>query len=285
MITPNHLSMLSAELRPDTPNTEAFWDDEHISAQMLRCHLDPNQDWASRRPALIRATIDWILALPFVAGCSGGLDILDLGCGPGLYAEALAQAGHRVAGIDLSARSLDWARKHAAELGLGIQYRHGNYLELAEEACYDLVMMIYCDFGALTQAEQGAMLAKMLRALRPGGLLVFDVWGPDFARLSASRKEWSWQESGFWSSRPHLLLEEYRHFPELGVSVRRSAVLDGETGALRVFHLRDWYYTPPAISGKVETAGFASAAVHGSVVRSPDFDAEVLFVTARKPEV
>jgi SAM-dependent methyltransferase len=251
---------------------------------MLRCHLDPDQDWASRRPALIKATVDWILSRPAIAARQGGLDILDLGCGPGLYAAAMARAGHRVTGIDLSVRSLDWARRCTAEAGLGIAFRCGNYLELEDDAAYDLVMMIYCDFGALTLAEQESLLVRMRRALRPGGLLVFDVWGPDFALKASNRKDWSWQEGGFWSPRPHLLLEEYRHFPELGVAVRRSAVLDAATSTLRVFHLRDWYFTPESIARKVAGAGFVVVEVAGSVVRSPDFDAEVLFVVARKPE-
>jgi len=47
---------------------------------------------------------------------------LDVGCGGGLLTEELAEMGFAVTGIDPSARSLEFARAHAAEKGLTIGY-------------------------------------------------------------------------------------------------------------------------------------------------------------------
>jgi 2-polyprenyl-3-methyl-5-hydroxy-6-metoxy-1,4-benzoquinol methylase len=74
---------------------------------------------------------------------------LDLGCEPGLYAEALAREGREVVGIDLSAAALDYARAGAVSTGLRIDYRQGRYLDCDLGSLYDFAMMIYCDFGAL----------------------------------------------------------------------------------------------------------------------------------------
>lgn len=52
-----------------TPSLNKFWDDEDISKGMLEAHLDPNWDAATRKPK-------WLDKF-----------LLDLGCGPGLYAE------------------------------------------------------------------------------------------------------------------------------------------------------------------------------------------------------
>src|SRR5690606_22592610 len=52
-----------------------------------------------------------------------GARVLDVGCGGGLLAEAMAEAGADVVGIDLGAPSLEVAREHAAARGLRIDYR------------------------------------------------------------------------------------------------------------------------------------------------------------------
>ena len=87
--------------------TPEFWDDPHISAQMLAHHLDPATAAASRPHAFIDASVDWLRS---VLGLGPGSRVLDLGCGPGLYAVRLARRGVRVLGVDASARSLAHAR-------------------------------------------------------------------------------------------------------------------------------------------------------------------------------
>ncbi|MDD1686291.1 class I SAM-dependent methyltransferase [Methanoregula sp.] len=88
-----------------------MWEDDHISRHLLELHLDPDCDAASRKRSTIETTVQWI---------ETHLDndkksILDLGCGPGLYCELLAEHGHRVTGVDFSKRSLDYARQNATK--------------------------------------------------------------------------------------------------------------------------------------------------------------------------
>jgi len=59
--------------------------------------------------------------------------ILDLGCGGGIASEALAQAGFLVTGVDASEEAIGVARTHAAEAGLGINYRVGLADDLLAE--------------------------------------------------------------------------------------------------------------------------------------------------------
>jgi 2-polyprenyl-3-methyl-5-hydroxy-6-metoxy-1,4-benzoquinol methylase len=104
-----------------------FWNDEHTSKLLLEAHLDPDWDAASRRPATIEQTVAWVTAefLPEAGG-----EILDLGCGPGLYSQRFARMGHHVTGMDFSKRSIAYARERAAEEGLAIKYIYQNYVEL-----------------------------------------------------------------------------------------------------------------------------------------------------------
>ena len=71
----------------------AFWDDEHISRGMLAAHLDPEFEGASRSFAFMDRSVDWICA---TAPPATHPRLLDLGCGPGLYAERFARAGYAV---------------------------------------------------------------------------------------------------------------------------------------------------------------------------------------------
>ena len=76
--------------------------------------------------------------------------IADFGCGPGQYTTRLAQRGFHVTGIDFSENSLQYARKVAAEQGLTIDYHLANYLEFDTGDRFDLIIMISCDYCALS---------------------------------------------------------------------------------------------------------------------------------------
>lgn len=63
-----------------------FWNDPHISKSTLEAHLNPNHDAASRKPEIIDQTVLHWLSCGVI---KPGYKVLDLGCGPGLYAERL----------------------------------------------------------------------------------------------------------------------------------------------------------------------------------------------------
>ncbi len=122
--------------------------------------------------------LHWInpARLDYVASrCSlEGRRVLDVGCGGGLLAEALAEHGAQVTGIDLSGGALAVARLHAAERGLAIDYRQVSAEALAEEApeAFDVVICMELlehvpDLAALVQA--------CARLARPGGHLFFST--------------------------------------------------------------------------------------------------------------
>ncbi len=97
--------------------TSFMWTDSHISKQLLQIHLNPDIDLASRKKSTIEKTVKWILE---TKNSNEKLNILDLGCGPGLYTELFAKKGHNVTGIDISKNSIDYAIKSAKEKGLDL---------------------------------------------------------------------------------------------------------------------------------------------------------------------
>ena len=103
-----------------------------------------------------------------------GRRALDVGCGGGLLAEALAEQGARVTGIDLSGGALAVARLHAAEQGLSIDYRQVAAETLAEQEpeAFDVVT---CMELLEHVPDPAALVGACARLARPGGHLFFST--------------------------------------------------------------------------------------------------------------
>lgn len=102
-----------------------------------------------------------------------GKRVLDVGCGGGLLAEELARLGLRVTGVDPSFPSLRTARHHADAGALDVEYLTGAGEALpVADATFDLA--VCCDvLEHVADVEQ--VIAEISRALRPGGLFVYDT--------------------------------------------------------------------------------------------------------------
>ena len=153
-----------------TPSGTAFWDDDYISGQMLKAHLDPDFEGASRKLSFIEKSAAWLSGL---VPPSDYPQLLDKGCGPGIYAEKFARAGYQVTGVDFSRRSIDYARQSARSQDLDISYLYQNYLEMELPQSFDFAVMIYCDYGALSADSRkyhgpGLPAAEAGRLLRAG---------------------------------------------------------------------------------------------------------------------
>ncbi|MFL8271925.1 class I SAM-dependent methyltransferase [Clostridioides difficile] len=150
-----------------------FWDDEYISKQLLKAHLDTNFEGASRNFNFIEDSVNWIVT---VANPVKYPKLLDLGCGPGLYAEKFAQKGYKVTGIDFSKRSINYAQNRNKETNLNINYLFQSYLNMNYNEEFDLATLIYCDYGALSTENRRLLMEKIYDSLKPGGKLILDVF-------------------------------------------------------------------------------------------------------------
>lgn len=102
--------------------------------------------------------------------------VLDLGCGTGRLALAMAAAGHRVTGVDPAGASLAIARrKPGAD---AVRWVEGTSRVLGEHAFDVTTMTSHVAQFVVTDADWHALLADLRRALVPGGRLVFDTRDP-----------------------------------------------------------------------------------------------------------
>jgi ubiquinone/menaquinone biosynthesis C-methylase UbiE len=105
------------------------------------------------------------------------VDALDVGCGTGFLALLLAEAGHRVVGVDAADEMLVRAREKARGLGMVVSFRSADADELPfGEAAFDLVVERHVIW---TLPDPLGALREWRRVLRPGGRLVLveGAWG------------------------------------------------------------------------------------------------------------
>ncbi|HOU15066.1 MAG TPA: class I SAM-dependent methyltransferase [Anaerolineae bacterium] len=275
--------IMQLQQKPDpfTPGEPLFWDDPHISAQMLKWHLDPDNDVASRRPETIQRTVDWLVA---ALGLQAGDSVLDMGCGPGLYTSRLAEKGLRVTGVDYSRRSIAYATQYASEHHLDISYRYQNYLTLGDESQYEAILLIYGDFCPLSPEQRAKLLGNVQRALKPGGYFVLDVSTPILRQKHGNKNGWYAVETGFWKPGPHLVLEEGFAYPEQSIFLDQYIVIEA-SGQISVY--RNWFqdFSRETITTELEQAGFVVQNVWNDLLGTPfTEDTEWIGLVAQKPD-
>jgi len=117
-----------------------------------------------------------------------GDPILELGCGTGRITMALAEAGKRITGLDLSGRMLERAVKKRAELR--VEARERVHLMQGDMARFDLgekfrlVIIPFRPFQHLLEVRQQMDCLECVRKhLAPGGRLILDVFQTDAERM------------------------------------------------------------------------------------------------------
>lgn len=176
-----------------------LWQEEHTANQMLSYHLNEDIDAASRNPDFIDRSVDWLVSR---FGLGKGKKVADFGCGPGLYTSRLAQKGVDVTGIDFSANSIRYAEETAKKEGLSIRYHVADYLKWETQDRFDLIIMIMCDFSALSPAQRNTLLKRFSACLAPGGSIVLDTYSlAAFEQQGESSMFAENLMSGFWA--PH----------------------------------------------------------------------------------
>jgi 2-polyprenyl-3-methyl-5-hydroxy-6-metoxy-1,4-benzoquinol methylase len=238
-----------------------LWTDEHISSQMLGHHLDGSSDVSSRRTEFIERSAAWIVQH---FGLSRGASVGDFGCGPGLYTIRLAASGADVTGIDLSERSLRYARERAREQGMSIDYVCADYLDHSSDKTFDLITLIMCDFCALSPDQRKVLLDGIRAHLKPGGALLLDVYS---LRAFEAREEQATYApnllDGFWSSRAYFgFLNTFKYEAERVVLDKYTIVEEQ-----RVRTIYNWFqcFSAEMLSAEIESHGLRVDEVLGTV--------------------
>lgn len=261
--------------------TAVMWTDEHISKQLLQVHLNTEIDLASRKQKTIQQTVEWIL---HKADKNTPLEILDLGCGPGLYAELFAEEGHRVTGVDFSKSSIEYAQKEAKSKKLDIKYVHANYLELEmKEQSFDLVILIFTDMGVLLPEEREKMIRFAHSVLKPGGTFIFDVLNDREIENKKSPKNWEVAKGGFWKPKPYLALSESFLYEQEKIILYQHVLVD-ENSKVDVYRFWTHFFSHSVLEKMLQKSGFEQFRFYENIIHgSGPWEGEnITFVVAQK---
>ena len=263
---------------PWSGETKIPWDDPEFSARMLREHLSQAHDRASRRRETVERHVEWIDRA--VLGGRRGR-VLDLGCGPGLYTQALAVRGHACVGVDFSPASIEHARAEAERAGLTIEYHLADVRSVALGGGFDLVLLTFGEFNTFHPDDARALLANASAALAPGGALVLEAHREASVRaLGGSGTSWFVAPQGVFSDEPHLCLREARWHEAERVATEEFLVapLDGAPVARFVSTTKAW--SDADYAELLRRAGFADAERQGSLAGT-EADPDLFVLVAR----
>jgi SAM-dependent methyltransferase len=203
-------------------------------------------------------------------GLQPGMRVLDVGCGPGRHAHALAALGIEVAGIDISQRFVDLAAEHAPP---GATFQRVDARALAFDSEFDAAISLCQGAFGLTGGPgapldgDGAVLAGMARAVRPGGRVAVSAFSAYFQL--------------------RYLEDQDRFDAEAGVNHERTVVRD-EQGTEAEVDLWTTCFTPRELRLLAAASGLEVEAIWsvtpGAYRRArPGTDLPELLLVARRP--
>ena len=184
-----------------------------------------------------------------------GASVVDLGCGHGRHALALARRGHGVLGIDAVAGFVERAKDAAARDGLGAEFVHADLRAFTlERPSFDGAICLFDAFGWFDDEGQRAVLRNALGMLVPGGRLLLDVRTREFVTRLAPVGLTETGDGAMMIDRQRFDLESGRLIDT------RTTVRDGRTKTVS-FSMRIYAYTE--LRAMLEGVGFEVERVYG----------------------
>lgn len=253
------MNLMDILQRPKVPEPWAEgekipWNDPGFSQRMLQEHLSQAHDAASRRLETVERHVAWIHETVLAAQPGR---VLDLGCGPGLYAHRLARLGHTVTGIDFSPASVAYAARTAQDEGLDCRFIEQDIRAAEYGAGYDLAMLIYGEFNVFRPTDAAAILRKAHAALAPGGRLLLEVHTVDAVRrIAGGAASWYSSPDGLFCERPHLCLMETFWDEAQQAAIERFFIVDAANGAVTRYAATTQAYSDERYREMLSESGF-----------------------------
>jgi SAM-dependent methyltransferase len=187
--------------------------------------------------------------------------LLDVPCGGGRHALALAARGFRVTGVDISADFLAAARAQSAG-NPAVTWEQRDMRDLPWTEAFDGAYSFGNSFGYADEAGNAAFLLAVARALRPGAILLMDTsYIAEVILPSLQERAWyPWGEDG------HILAQRRYDPPQGRLEVEYTYVRGGKSEkcamSARIYSYRE-------VCGLLRAAGFTDMQGWGSLEKEP----------------
>jgi len=177
---------------------------------------------------------------------SPGAKILDMACGAGRHAIALAKSGFSVCGTDLSPFLLKNAVENASAAGVEVEFLRQDIRSLNLNSTFDAALNLFTSFGYfLTNEENFGIFSTAYNILNPDGYFIFDFLNETFVRKSLSpfsRK-----------LHPDCYIEQFRTIDNDRVN---KEIIVQSGGALKRFSESVRLYSSTILQKEIEKRGF-----------------------------
>ena len=225
--------------------------------------------FSERRFQAAPLEVEQLLAL---SGVSEG-SVLDLCCGPGRHAIALAAKGFRVTAVDRSPFLLEKARERAAEDNASIELVQSDSREFLRPRAFDLALSLFTSFGYFeTRAEDLALLRSIRANLKPGGVFVIDVLGKEYYAALPRKGQWEEGANG------EVFVQQAETLPGWAKIRNHWLWVKGERARRFDFDLN--LYSGQELAAALEQAGFSDVQLFGNLAGTP-YDSTATRLVAR----
>lgn len=250
-----------------------LWENEYIAANVLKKHLNPNIDSGSRKRDTIVNSINWFANINPQKG-----NLLDVGCGPGLYARPLEKAGFFYYGIDISKYHIAFAKKNY--FGNNIEFDTLDFRKINCNKLYNMVLMLYGIYSFYPPNERLELLKKIRSSLAFGGMVIVEVFTENHYKNRKESRDWEYiQSDGFWSDKPYLELNAFYRYDDLRLILIQTVRINKE---IKVWNSWIQTFISDTLRFEFEQAGFTEFEFYSSCTGTPYFEStDVLCMVAK----
>jgi len=194
--------------------------------------------------------------------------LLELGCGSGVHAAYLAQAGFNVDGIDQSDWMLTSAYQRREKLPLAVanrlQFHKGDVRDIRLNFMVDAVISLFHVVSyQTTDSDVRAIFETAFLHLSPGGVFFFDVWyGPAVLKERPARRVKELEDNEFKIVRIATpILHANRHIVDVHYELTAYDKKKNTVSKMEEMH-RMRYFTTPELEGFASDSGFVVQESH-----------------------
>jgi SAM-dependent methyltransferase len=202
--------------------------------------------------------------------------VLDLCCGPGRHAVALAQRGFQVTGVDRTSFLLNKARQRARKAKVKVEFVRSDMRDFARPDTFDLALSLFTSFGYFDRKDDDRLVLRHLHeSLKPGGVLVMDVVGKEWLAKVLQPTTSTKDPDGTILVQRHEIFDDWSRIRNEWILIR------GRQATTFKFH--HTLYSGQELRMLLDQAGFAEVNLFGHLDGRPyGPDAPRLVAVARK---
>lgn len=246
---------------PFQPGTLTLWSNAYIAKNVIKKHLDGTVDCGSRKTATIHKTVEWLNQIK-----PDTKQILDVGCGTGLYAPLFCQHNIYYEGFDISPYQVAYAQQYNSVPQRTMFYVN-DFRMWSSKKKYDLVLLLYGVYSFYARDERIKFLRKVRGNLQKSGYIIMEVFTEKHYENRKDSTDWKYvEDNGFWCEEPYLELNAFYKYTEKSLVLIQAGVLKQDLGIWN-----SWIQTFNLVELEIELleAGFTKFEAFGSCYGDP----------------